>query len=75
MRGTGCLEDIFTDTNSINNNRMFNPYTADTQVIIHCRDKQEDKAPDQQIKGVGPKAILGDERLAKRRKNKNKELR
>ena len=32
MKGTGCLEDIFTHTNSIEHKRVFNPYGGNTQV-------------------------------------------
>ena len=53
VKDTGCLEDIFTDTNSINHNRVFNPYTAGTQVDTYHSDKQKDNTSDEQIKWVG----------------------
>ena len=52
MKGTGCLEDIFTDTNSNEHNRLFNLNTAGTLVSTYHGRKQEDMMPDQYIKGV-----------------------
>ena len=53
LRALDALKDIFTDTNSIVYNRVYNPYTADTQVNTYHSDKQEGKMSGQQIKGVG----------------------
>ena len=50
MKGIGCLEDVVT-TNPFEHNGVFNPYTAGTQVNTYLSDKQEDKTPNQQIKG------------------------
>ena len=52
MKGTGHLNNIFTDTTSIEHNRVFNPYTARTLVNMWHDDKQEDKMLDWQTKGV-----------------------
>ena len=49
VRGTGHLEGIFTDTNSIEALWVFNTYTAGTQVNTYHSVRQ-DKTPDQQIK-------------------------
>ena len=52
MKGTGCLEDIFIDTTSVEYNREFNPYIAGAKVNTYHRDKQEDKMQDLQMKTV-----------------------
>ena len=52
VKDTECLEDIFTDTNSIEHNRIFNQYTGGTLVDMYHGDMQDDKMPEQQIKGV-----------------------
>ena len=41
VKGIGCLEIIFTDTNPIKHNRVFNPYTASNQVNTLHSDTQK----------------------------------
>ena len=53
---------MFNDTKSIKYNRMFNPYTASTQVNTYYSDKQEDKMPDQQNSQADGKTTVTDGR-------------
>ena len=52
MKGSGYLENILMDTNSVKYNRPFNPYIACTQVNTYHSEKQENKMPDQHNKGI-----------------------
>ena len=60
MKDIGCLEDIITDTMSPEHKRVFNPYTARTQVNTFHSDKQEE-TPGQQIKGNSAGTNMADE--------------
>ena len=42
------MEDIFTDVNFVEHNRIFNQYAAVTQVNSYQEDKWEDKTPVEQ---------------------------
>ena len=46
-KGSGHLEDIFMDMNSIKNNRILDPYAAGTQVNMYHNDRWQDKTPTQ----------------------------
>ena len=52
MKGTGYLEDICADTNSVEHNKVFNPYAAGLQVSTQHNGKWEDKTPIQQIEAL-----------------------
>ena len=58
IKGIGCLEDIFLDTNSIKHNRVLNLYTSGTQVNTSNSDKPEDITPHQLTKGVNAGTIM-----------------
>ena len=62
MKGNGQLEDIFTDTNSVEHDRVFNPYATGTQVNAYHHSKWEDKTPAQQIEGVDARTDMSDGR-------------
>ena len=52
MKGTECLENIFTDMNSVEHKRVFSTYVRGTQDNIYHSAIWEDKTPSQQIKGT-----------------------
>ena len=43
MKGSGCFEDIYTDTISVEHKRVFKPYSAGTQVNGYHNGKRENK--------------------------------
>ena len=45
-KSTGHLTDIFTNTDSVSQDRTFNPYVTCIQININQSDKQEDRIPD-----------------------------
>ena len=46
-KGTGWLEDIFTDVSSVEHNRIYNPHAAGTLGKIYHYEKPEDRTPGQ----------------------------
>ena len=53
---------MFTDANSVEHNRVFNPYASGTQVNSHKNDNSEDKTPGQHIEGINARIDMLDGR-------------
>ena len=53
VKSAGHLKDIFSNTNLIRQDGLFNPYTAYTQMNTNQNDKQKDRIEDQQNIGIG----------------------
>ena len=51
-KGTGLLEDIFSNTNSIEQYKVIKPYAIDTLVNEYHSGKQENRILDQHVKGI-----------------------
>ena len=63
VKVTGHLKDSITDTNSFEHKRVFDPYTAQTQVNAYHKNKQDDRISDKQIKelSIGANIIDGEQ--------------